>query len=93
MVYGVIFIPTGALALIVQDMATHEVREQEKLSSVTSCTSQEQYTLSTPDSLSYASSDNLTEPDIPPPPMPPPDVILRRPTSRITDDCSSLQTK
>lgn len=77
----------GSLALLVQDMATHENREMEKFSSLASNVSQDQYNLSggVASDTTSQSGDSQTE-QLSTRDSPSPEVNLRRPTRTTQDD-------
>lgn len=73
---------TGALSLIIQDMASYEYREADKLSSDTSSLSVDQYNLAVGGASDSASqSADSDQQDVP-------EVILRKPSKKNKEDFS-----
>lgn len=81
----ILFFFSGGLSLFIQDMATYEYREQDKLSSDTSNISVDQYNLAVGGASDSASqSADSDQQDTPP------EVILRKPSKKGKEDFSEF---
>ena len=76
----------GCLALLVQDMATHENREMEKFSSATSNVSQDQYNLASGQASETASQSGDSQTEQTNTAQEVPEVLLRKPSTRQNQD-------
>ena len=82
--YGHLYI-LGAISMFIQDIATYEYREQDKLSSDTSNLSIDQYNLAVGGASDSASqSADSDQQDTPP------EVVLRRPSRKEREDFSEF---